>query len=116
MRKALVSVAAVCVAFSAVNPFGAKSIWLKSGSQEINLDNTRGRFSLAKLDTIYQRSATFSPSQIDFAYQTLFVAYGSGQKDAWMIDRKTLNHTLMHLQTLGSFGPDWTPKGEPETG
>ena len=116
MRQALVSAAAICVAFSAAIPVDAKSTWLKCGSQEINLDSTKERFSLAKLGTIYQKPATFSPVQINFEYQTLYFAYGSGLKDAWVIDRKTLNYTLTHLQTLGSFGPDWTPKGEPETG
>lgn len=121
MRTFLVAAALVGASFALANPVEAKSIWLKCGNQEINLDSERERFSLTHIGSVWQGPAMFSPSQIDFEFQYLVLPGGGGAKASYVIDRKSLNYTKKMLTriVLGHYSDTgWEPQNNdnPEVG
>lgn len=128
MFTPLIAAAATTVSLIIANAAEAKSIWLKCGSQEVNLDSDRERFSLTYNGKIYQGSAFFSPGQINFEFQWFEAVRGQvGIKYAYAIDRKSLAYTKTSLSKnriesammLGAAGHDWEPQeieSNPERG
>jgi hypothetical protein len=102
MRHLLAAAAVVGTSLTAISPANAKSFWLKCGSQVINLDSARERFSLTNRGAIYQGPAIFSPGQINFEYQ--WFTYSDDltyiSKWAYAIDRKSLGYTRMRSSRL----------------
>ena len=92
MRRLLIAAAVASTVLTAMPPAEAKSIWLKCGTLQINLDSSKERYSLTQGTQIYQGAAIFSPSQINFEYRTLVDGAG-GMKEVWAINRKTLAYT-----------------------
>lgn len=93
MRRIAITAAVAGVVLTAMPPAEAKSIWLKCGDQEINLDSAKERFSLEKGGEIYKGRAMFSPGQINFEFLLIATDAGSGVKRAYAIDRKSLKYT-----------------------
>jgi hypothetical protein len=88
-----------------IAPAEAKSLWLKCGSQEINLDSTKERFSLTSRGNIYQGDAMFSPEQINFEFKQDLLENTSSKGRmmdtfAYAISRKTLEYTLNESTVL----------------
>lgn len=103
------------------NSVEAKSIWLKCGTQEINLDSYRERVSLTlTIGKVYQGAAIFTPNQINFEVQWLRLSGGGGVKFAYAIDRKSLAYERLSLHRAvipGFADTGWVPsKSEPEKG
>ena len=89
----------MCASLATIAPAEAKSIWLKCGSQGINLDSTKERFSLTDIGKIYQGDAMFSPEQINFEFKRDSLENTSSRglhvtTIAYAINRKTLEYTL----------------------
>jgi hypothetical protein len=97
MRHLLAVAAMAGMVVVAVPPAEAKSIWLTCGSQVINLDSAKERYSINAFGRIYQGPAIFSPRQIDFEYISSIPGAFVGHKIAWMIDKKSLNCTQTGL-------------------
>ena len=105
MRRLLVAAALIGTSFPAVSPAEAKSIWLKCGRLEINLDSAKERFLLTDGGKIYQGIAMFSPGQINFEYQWL-VSGDGGLKHAYIINRKSLQYSMLSLSREVRGGSD----------
>lgn len=122
MRRLLIAAAVLTgVSFAVTAPVEAKSIWLKCGSQEINLDSAKERYSLALNGKIYQGSAMFSPGQIDFETHWNVMPPGipGGLKYSYAINRKSLGYEMKTFVDLGySNIPVWSllREGPPEAG
>ena len=122
MRRLVIAAALMGVSLVTTAPAEAKSIWLKCGSQEINLDSTKERFSLTDISKIYQGDAMFSPEQINFEFKRDFLENSSSKGVmvttlAYAISRKTLEYTLNEstVVTLGRNYKSGSAK-EPEKG
>ena len=112
MRHLLIAAAVAGTSLTAIRPADAKPIWLECGSQVINLDSSKERFSLTSGDKIYQGRATFNPGQIDFEYQWYESPGGGGLKFAYSIDRKSLKYikTSLHRIVLLYSDSGWEPQ------
>jgi hypothetical protein len=114
MRHLLIAAAVAGTSLTAIRLADAKPIWLECGSQVINLDSAKERFSLTSGDKIYQGRATFNPGQIDFEYQWYESPLGGvGAKFAYSIDRKSLNYIKTSLQRIvivGFSDSGWEPQ------
>ena len=109
LRHLLITAAVAATLLAGTPPAEAKSIWLKCGKQEINLDSARERFSLAFTKEVYQGRAMFSPGQIDFEFQWLgFGDSKGGIKYTYSIDRKSLEYTQTTLYSI--LGSPWEPQ------
>lgn len=97
LRHLLITAAVAATLLIAMPPAEAKSIWLKCGGQEINLDSERERFSLAFVKEVYQGRAMFTPGQIDFEFNWVSFPRGGGLRFAYSIDRKSLKYTQTSL-------------------
>ena len=98
----------------AVPPAESKSIWLKCGTQEVNLDSAKERFSLMYGEKVYQGRAVYNPGQIDFEFQWLTIPGGIGIKSAYSINRKSLEYIETSLDNSGG---SWLPqRSKPEIG
>jgi hypothetical protein len=106
MRHLLISAAVAGTVLTPMPPAEAKSIWLKCGGQEINLDSTKERFSLTSGSEIFQGRAMFSPGQINFEFTLIATTAGSGVKRAYAIDRKSLEYTEKLM--LKFIGDSWS--------
>jgi len=104
LRHLLITAAVAATLLTAMPPAEAKSIWLKCGKQEINLDSEKERFSLTLNKEVYQGRAIFNPGQINFEFQWLNDVIG--MKYAYSIDRKSLKYIQT---TLGRYGDRWDP-------
>jgi hypothetical protein len=121
MRRLLIAAATASMILAAKPPAEAKSFWLKCGYQVINLDSAKERFSLTFRDDVYQGSALFAPSQINFEF--IYVDTGAIKlKRAYAISRKTLEYTATNLDRYAIYGmpvEEWAVQkigGNPETG
>ena len=100
LRHLLITAAVAATLLAGTPPAEARSIWLKCGEQEINLDCERERFSLAFVDKVYQGRAMFSPGQIDFEFNSVSFPRGGGIRFAYSIDRKSLKYTQTSLFSI----------------
>lgn len=122
MRHLLTAATVAGALLAAISPVKAKSIWLQCGSQEINLNSERERYSLSYANKIYQGSALFSPGQINFEYQWSLGVHGGGIKTTWVIDRKSLRYTTTSVTRTvlpGFVDTGWkvsNVENNPETG
>jgi hypothetical protein len=115
MRRLLIAAAVASAALAAMPAVEAKSIWLKCGSHEINLDSTRERFSMQQDGKVIQGAALFSPFQINFENHWQAYPNGGGFKHSYAINRKTLEYSKVSLYSM--FGNDWEPLSvSPEEG
>jgi len=90
MRRFLAITALLGASLTAISPAEAKSIWLKCGGQEINLDSTKERFSMQHSGKVFQGTALFSPNQINFENHWQIYPNGGGIKYSYEINRKSL--------------------------
>ena len=115
MRRLLIAAAMAGTALTAMPLAEAKSIWLKCGSQEINLDSTKERFSMQHSGKVFQGAALFNPGQINFENHWQIYSNGGGFKHSYEINRKTLAYKKTALYSM--FGNNWEPlTAVPETG
>jgi hypothetical protein len=94
--------AILCI-FSAALPVSAKSVWLKCGNYQIELDSDRERYSI-ELSKLYQGSAIFNPSQINFNVLWFSGPYGDGTRYEFAIDRKSLDYTKQVVSRINLPG------------
>ena len=111
MKKQLVLLftCLLTVSFSVSSSY-AKSIWLKCGNDEINLDATKGEFNTKLSNKLYQGKAVFFPSQVNFQVHLVTTSGGSGFRDDYTIDRKTLTYTKKSMIRF-MYG-DWKESSE----
>ena len=106
MRHLLAASALIGLSLAAVSPAEAKSVWLKCGDQEINLDSSMERFSLTYINKVYQGRATFNPGQIDFEFIPTSVSGSVSTKHVYSIDRKSLKYTDTRITRVFFTGFD----------
>lgn len=105
-----VSILSLCVGYPAIS----KSVWLKCGEYNINLDDQRERYSIQTDSKVFQGSAMFAPSQISFEFQPLMLSNGGGFKYNYIVNRKTLAYsrsTLHRYVSGGIMDSGWVLKG-----
>ena len=113
MKKILAATSFVLLSLCA-SPSYAKSLWLRCGGAEINLDTDRQQYNIEHLRTVYQGKASFFPNQISFEYRLLNDGYGGGLRTDYVIDRKTLEYTRTTM-IKGILDRKWAP-GNSTTG
>ena len=121
MRRLVIAAALMGVSLVTTAPAEAKSIWLKCGSQEINLDSTKERFSLTDpVGMIRQGDAMFSPEQINFEFKRDLSESSPRITKGYYVDtfayaisRKTLEFTI-NQSTVINFSASYQSRSDKE--
>lgn len=92
MRKYLLSIPIGFLFLIYSSPSSAKSIWLECGGTEFNLDDSKREYSTTIGYSVFQGSAIFFPTQIDFSVPIYINEKGGGFRYDYSINRKTLEY------------------------
>jgi hypothetical protein len=104
MRRLLIAAAVAGTVLTAMPSAKAKSIWLKCGFQEIQLDSAKESFSLKYLEKVYEGRALFSPEQIVLSFPW-FVRKDMVVRNGYFINRKSLEYEMASIESV--FGTPW---------